>query len=106
MDLAARFHDVSARSEHDLGVLGPEADFALEHDGELIFAVVDVGEDESADLEGVFDDGEGATGVGTVDLEDHPDAGHQFVAPTFTGLDNLDGRGRYGPCTHGAPPFG
>src|SRR5215217_3583035 len=84
MDLAARLHDVSARTEHDLLVLGPEADLALEHDGELILAVVDVGQDDSADLEGVFDDGEGPTGVGTVDLEDHPDAGHQFAAPTFT----------------------
>ncbi|GAA1651282.1 hypothetical protein GCM10009744_48730 [Kribbella alba] len=68
--------------------------------------MVDVRRDEPADLEGVFDDGEGPTGVGTVDLEDHPDAGHQSAAPTFTGLDNLHGRGRFSPCTHAASPFG
>ena len=63
-------------------------------------------ETASPEVRAVFDDGESSTGVGTVDLEDHPDARHQFAAPTFTGLDNLDGRGRYGPCTHAAPPFG
>jgi hypothetical protein len=61
---------------------------------------VDVGRDESAYLEGVLDDGQRSTGIGTVDFEDHTNTGHQSGASTFAGPDNLDGRGRYSPCTH------
>jgi hypothetical protein len=88
--------DVAAGTEHDLLVLGPEADLALEHDRVLVLARVEMGRDERPDRERVLDDRERATGVGRLDLEHDADTRCEPARPPLAGVDDLDTGGRRG----------
>ena len=92
MDLAARLDDVAAGPEHDLLVLRPEADLALEDDRVLVLERVDVRRHECPDRERVLDDRERAAGVLAVDLEDDADARREPAGAALARLDHLEPR--------------